>query len=99
MWQSELNRRELLQGIGAVGLLGVAGLLRPGSEAAAQQQVSLRLDFLPSGEYCGYYTAKERGYWARNGLDVEIKAGTGSWSPASSSPWAARTSPSPTPAR
>jgi NitT/TauT family transport system substrate-binding protein len=78
MFNPELNRRELLRGLGALGL-GLAGLHWPGGEAEAQaQKVSLRLDFLPSGEYCGYYTAKERGEWARNGLDVEIKAGTGS---------------------
>jgi NitT/TauT family transport system substrate-binding protein len=44
----------------------------------SNQQVSLRLDFLPSGEYCGYYSAKEAGLWAKNGLDVEIRSGTGS---------------------
>ena len=40
--------------------------------------MSLRLDFLPSGEYCAYYSAKEAGLWAKNGLDVEIRSGTGS---------------------
>lgn len=78
MWESEVNRREVLQMLGALGL-GIAGVGWPKGEAAAQQQkVSLRLDFLPSGEYCGYYTTKERGLWVKNGLDVEIRAGTGS---------------------
>jgi len=76
---SSIHRRDLLRGMAGLGLLGAAGLGPSVREAAAQQQkVSLRLDFLPSGEYCGYYAAKETGAWARNGLDVEIKAGTGS---------------------
>jgi len=78
MWRPDVNRREALQMLGSLGL-GIAGLGWRNAEAAAQlQKVSLRLDFLPSGEYCGYFTAKEKGFWARNGLDVEIKAGSGS---------------------
>ena len=73
-----VKRREVLQGLGSLGVLGLAGLGRPREAAAQAQKVSLRLDFLPSGEYCGYYMAKEAGLWARNELDVEIRAGTGS---------------------
>jgi len=78
MGRFEVTRREVLQGLGSLGVLGLAGLGRPREAAAQAQKVSLRLDFLPSGEYCGYYMAKEAGLWARNGLDVEIRAGTGS---------------------
>jgi len=74
-----MRRREFLRGLGGAGILGAAGVGFPAVQALAQQQkVSLRLDFLPSGEYCGYYAAKEAGFWAKNGLDVEIRAGTGS---------------------
>ncbi|HLF49840.1 MAG TPA: ABC transporter substrate-binding protein [Methylomirabilota bacterium] len=74
-----MRRREFLRAMRGVGIVGTAGLALPVSRASAQaQKVSLRLDFLPSGEYCGYYAAKEAGHWAKRGLDVEIRAGTGS---------------------
>jgi NitT/TauT family transport system substrate-binding protein len=74
-----MRRRDFLRGLGGGGIVGAAGLAFPAVRAGAQgQKVSLRLDFLPSGEYCGYYTAKEAGLWAKNGLDVEIRSGTGS---------------------
>lgn len=75
---SGMNRRDALRGLGGLGVLGVAGFGWRTAEAATQEKVSLRLDFLPSGEYCGYFAARERGLWAASGLDVEIKAGTGS---------------------
>ncbi len=78
MWGADVNRREALERLGALSLGGLAGAGWLGGDGAAQEKVSLRLDFLPSGEYCGYYAAKERGLWAKNGLEVEIKAGTGS---------------------
>jgi ABC-type nitrate/sulfonate/bicarbonate transport system substrate-binding protein len=79
MGSAALHRREFLRRLGGLGILGAAVGAFPATRAAAQpQKVSLRLDFLPSGEYCGYYAAKEAGFWAKNGLDVEIKAGTGS---------------------
>jgi NitT/TauT family transport system substrate-binding protein len=74
-----VHRRDFLRGLGGSSILSAAGLAFPAVPARAQsQKVSLRLDFLPSGEYCGYYTAKELGLWAKNGLDVEIRSGTGS---------------------
>lgn len=45
--------------------------------------VKLRLDWLPSPEYLGYYTADALGYYAARELDVKIAAGT-------SAEWAAR---------
>lgn len=74
-----MRRRDFLRGLGNVGIIGAVGLAFPSVRSRAQgQKVSLRLDFLPSGEYCGYYGAKEAGLWAKNGLDVEIRSGTGS---------------------
>jgi NitT/TauT family transport system substrate-binding protein len=72
-----MRRRDLLRGLGNAGIIGALGF-PAGRTVAQDQKVSLRLDFLPSGEYCGYYTAKEAGLWAKNGLDVEIRSGTGS---------------------
>ena len=72
-------RRDFLRGLGGAGVVGATGSAFPSVPARAQsQKVSLRLDFLPSGEYCGYYMAKEAALWAKSGLDVEIRAGTGS---------------------
>ena len=89
-----MRRRDFLRGLGNAGIIGALGLAFPAVRSRAQgQKVSLRLDFLPSGEYCAYYSAKEAGLWAKNGLDVEIWSGTGSpEAPGSSWPWGARTS-------
>jgi NitT/TauT family transport system substrate-binding protein len=74
-----MRRRNVLQMLGRASIVGAAGLAFPAVRTDAQsQQVSLRLDFLPSGEYCGYYSAKEAGLWAKNGLEVDIRSGTGS---------------------
>ena len=94
-----MHRRDFLRGLGGAGVVGTAGLGFPAVPAGAQsQKILLRLDFLPSGEYCGYYSAKEAGLWARNGLDVEIRAGTGSLESCKLVSRAARTSRSRTPA-
>jgi len=71
-------RRDFLRGLGGAGA-AAAGSAFPSVRVGAQgKKVSLRLDFLPSGEYCGYYMAKESALWTKNGLDVDIRAGTGS---------------------
>jgi NitT/TauT family transport system substrate-binding protein len=74
-----MRRRDFLKRLSKAGIVAAAGLALPAVRTSAQsEKVSLRLDFLPSGEYCGYYNAKEAGLWAKNGLDVDIRAGTGS---------------------
>src|SRR5215470_3256740 len=46
--------------------------------AAAADAVSFRLDWTLSGYHLPFYWAKEKGYYAGENLDVEIKEGAGS---------------------
>jgi NitT/TauT family transport system substrate-binding protein len=44
----------------------------------AQTKVTLRLDWKPGAQHAPFYYAKEKGYYAAEGLDVTIIAGSGS---------------------
>lgn len=46
--------------------------------AQAGEAVGLRLDWTLSGYHLPFYWAKEKGYFAAEGLDVEVKEGAGS---------------------
>jgi NitT/TauT family transport system substrate-binding protein len=59
-------------------LVAVAALLLGGLPAAAADAVSFRLDWTLSGYHLPFYWAKERGYYAAENLDVDIKEGAGS---------------------
>lgn len=52
-------------------------LLVPGF-AAAQDKVVLQLNWLPSGQKVAPYIGRERGLFAKRGIDLEIKRGFGS---------------------
>ena len=52
--------------------------LLPTPSAQAADAVSLRLDWKLSGYHLPFYWAKEKGYFAAENLDVEIKEGAGS---------------------
>jgi NitT/TauT family transport system substrate-binding protein len=50
----------------------------PPKLAAAADAVSFRLDWTLSGYHLPFYWAKEKGHFAAENLDVEIKEGAGS---------------------
>ncbi|WP_299818010.1 ABC transporter substrate-binding protein [uncultured Jannaschia sp.] len=66
-----LTRRSLI-GTGAA-TLGLAGLARPGF--AQTRDVALQLSWLHSVQFGGSYIARDRGYWAKEGLDVTLLPG------------------------
>lgn len=43
--------------------------------AGAPQKVTLQLQWFTQGQFAGYYAAVDQGYYAKQGLDVEIKEG------------------------
>jgi NitT/TauT family transport system substrate-binding protein len=59
-------------------LLAISILLAGGLPARAADPVGLRLDWTLSGYHLPFYWAKQRGYYAAENLDVEIKEGAGS---------------------
>ncbi len=56
-----------------LGLLLAAGV----SGARAAEQVKVRLDFLPYGLHAPFYLAQEKGWFAEQGLEVQIDDGNG----------------------
>jgi NitT/TauT family transport system substrate-binding protein len=70
----KFNRREACLGL---ALAAPAGALLA-SAARAADKVSFRLDWTLSGYHLPFYWAKEKGYFAAENLDVEIKEGAGS---------------------
>jgi NitT/TauT family transport system substrate-binding protein len=69
-----VTRRPLLLGaLAAPTLARAAGPLRP---------VTMRLDWIYQGPNCGFIVAKDKGFYADAGLDVEIGPGRGSGSTA-----------------
>ncbi len=65
-----LNRRTFLS-TGAAATLALAG--RPAF--ANGKDVALQLSWLHSVQFGGSYIARERGYWAQNGLNVALNPG------------------------
>jgi NitT/TauT family transport system substrate-binding protein len=59
-------------------LLAISILLGCSATARAADPVSLRLDWTLSGYHLPFYWAKQKGYYAAENLDVEIKEGAGS---------------------
>jgi NitT/TauT family transport system substrate-binding protein len=65
----------------AVRLAAVLAAITPfslTSIAEAAERLTVRLDFVPVGFHAAMHLAKEKGWFASEGLDVEIQDGTGS---------------------
>jgi NitT/TauT family transport system substrate-binding protein len=60
-----------------VALLVLGSIIGP-APAAAQEKVTLRLSFIPTGYDAPYFTALGKGYYKEEGLDVTIARGFGS---------------------
>lgn len=69
--------QKILVGVIGVIILVVAGyiLVKQNSpkEPAELTKVSMALDWFPWSEHVGFFIAKERGYFADEGLDVELR--------------------------
>lgn len=69
--------------IGALALLASLGSILDASVAAAQDKsklkpLRLRTEWVPSGLYAPFYFGQQRGYYAKEGLTVEVLPGQGS---------------------
>jgi len=56
----------------------IAALLTAAATVAAADKVSVRLNWIPGSEHGYFYLAKEKGWYAAAGIDLEIIAGSGS---------------------
>jgi NitT/TauT family transport system substrate-binding protein len=70
------SRRKLVLGIAAVPFV------RSANAQSKLRPVTMRLDWLYNGPNCGFVVARDKGYYAQAGLDVEVAAGKGSASTA-----------------
>jgi NitT/TauT family transport system substrate-binding protein len=78
-----LSRRSLLAraSLGAATLIGLPGATPPRTFAASQddlEPVSLQLNWNPNAEHAPYFLGKKLGFYADEGIDVEIRPGQGS---------------------
>ena len=58
-------------------IVGITALMLAGAAAAADQ-ITLKLNWVPGGDHCFYFVAKEKGFFRANGLEVSIERGQGS---------------------
>lgn len=65
-----IGRRVFSAALVAAGLFGAL-------PASAQEKLTLRFDFLPYGAHAPFYLAKEKGWFAENGVDVTMDDGSG----------------------
>ena len=57
------------------GLLGALLLVLSSITANAADKLTLQLQWVTQAQFAGYYVAKDKGYYADEGLDVTIKPG------------------------
>ena len=70
-------RRTFLGGAAASSLAIAGGALK--ARAAEADKVSVQLDWVPRGDHAMFFVGKEKGFFAKHGIDVtEIRKGTGS---------------------
>ena len=70
----------LLLTLGATALLSAASLAQTQDLAVKNQtltKVSLQLRWMPQFQFAGYYMAQAKGYYAAEGLEVQIIPGNG----------------------
>lgn len=63
----------------AVLLTAAVALAAGAAQAQTLQKVKIRTDWVPSGIYGGLYYGQQRGVYAKEGLDVEVLPGSGSF--------------------
>ncbi|HEX4765340.1 MAG TPA: ABC transporter substrate-binding protein [Lichenihabitans sp.] len=70
-------RRTFLGGAAASSLAIAGGALK--ARAADPDKVSVQLDWVPRGDHAMFFVGKEKGFFAKHGINVtEIRKGTGS---------------------
>jgi len=78
MWRLDPGVRRVTVGLVLLGLLATA--LPAGAPAQPRQpdKISLRLDWVNTGNHAVWYYARDKGIFAEQGLDIEILEGRGS---------------------
>jgi NitT/TauT family transport system substrate-binding protein len=69
------NRALLAVGVLAVVSLALTAALQAAPNRQHAKKVTLQLKWVTQAQFAGYYAAKEKGYYQKAGLDVNIKVG------------------------
>jgi len=59
-------------------LIAAAALAALAAPAAAQQKLEFILNWVPGGDHAPYYYAKAQGWYAKEGIDLQLEPGKGS---------------------
>jgi NitT/TauT family transport system substrate-binding protein len=70
-----MKRSHLSLTVATVGILVLSACGAAASPSAALTKVRVQLQWAPQAQFAGYFAAKEKGYYAAEGLDVEIVPG------------------------
>jgi NitT/TauT family transport system substrate-binding protein len=68
----------LLAALGVVGNLALTPAFLTAADKAKETPVTVRLDFIIGGNHAPWFVAREKGFYAKRGLNVSIQPGTGS---------------------
>lgn len=79
--QTGPTRRAVLKRVGTtMAAAGLAAISAPAvirAQTPGLKRVNLAIHWIPRGDFCAYYLALQRGYYAQAGLDVTISHGLG----------------------
>ena len=73
------NRALLAVGVLAVASLALTAALQAAPKKQQAKKVTLQLKWVTQAQFAGYYAAKEKGYYQKAGLDVNLAAARGVW--------------------
>lgn len=70
---SPLTRRRFLQRVGVIGAAAMTSGIGPRVRSAgAAESINLALDWYPNANHAGLFIARERGFFEREGLEINI---------------------------
>ena len=70
-----VSRRNFLKGMGAIGVLSLGGSALAGCGPKELQKIKTQLLWIKNTEFTGFYAADLKGYYAEEGIEVEILPG------------------------
>src|SRR3989304_767234 len=70
-----MNRSRAFVTLAPVGILVLSACTTASPSAGEMTPVRAQLQWAPQAQFAGYFAAKEKGYYADEGLDVEIVPG------------------------
>jgi NitT/TauT family transport system substrate-binding protein len=68
----------LKKNLGLIVFSFILGFFLVSAQAGAADKVTLKLNWVPGGDHCFYFVAKENGFYKEKGLEVTIERGQGS---------------------